>query len=295
MNVLFVVTRNEADLLRLNLAHHLAWGFDHVAIADNESTDATRDVLSSFGDAVTVEVIQDVNDRFASLGRLLHRIEARRGPAQWVAISDTDEFWWQPGNGLASLLASVPPSAVGLNTAQKLFLPTALDPTAGPCYLRRTWRTTGPASPLHSSYRRGKSMYRASWVRAHEISSAHWCTEVPSRPWRPARPLVHHYMINDEESFVQKVLALQRWSPEVGKTRVADDPAGQDAHDAAELRRRFRDFKVEWWRVYSAGGEEAVRQYFRTKYMIPASAVPGHVARGELVQDTEFADYMRGR
>ena len=102
-------------------------------------------------------------------------------------------------------------------------------------------------------------------------------------------------MINDEESFVQKVLALQRWSPEVGKTRVADDPAGQDAHDAAELRRRFRDFKVEWWRVYSAGGEEAVRQYFRTKYMIPASAVPGHVARGELVQDTEFADYMRGR
>jgi hypothetical protein len=29
--------------------------------------------------------------------------------------------------------------------------------------------------------------------------------------------------------------------------------------------------------------------------MIPASAIPGHVRRGELVQDTEFADYMRGR
>jgi hypothetical protein len=220
-----------------------------------------------------------VNERFASLGRLLHRIEARHGPAQWVAISDTDEFWWQPGNGLASLLASVPAGVVGVNAAQKLFLPTALDPTAGPCYLRRTWRSTGPASPLHTSYRRGKSMYRASWVRAHEISSAHWCPKVPTMPWRPARPLVHHYMIDDEESFVQKVVALQRWSPEVGKTPLAAEPVSQDAHDAAELRRRFRDFKVEWWRVYSTGGEEAVREY-RDSRPRPARRTPaGHRVR----------------
>ena len=97
MNVLFVVTRDEAELLRLNLAHHLAWGFDHVAIADNESTDATREVLNSFGDAVTAETIADPNDRFAALRRLVHRIEARHGQAQWVAVSDTDEFWWVAG------------------------------------------------------------------------------------------------------------------------------------------------------------------------------------------------------
>ena len=295
MNILFVVTRNEAELLRLNLDHHLAWGFDHVAIADNESTDATRDVLSSFGDAVTVEVIQDVNERFVSLGRLLRRIEARHGPAQWVAVSDTDEFWWQPGSGLAGLLASVPARAIGLNAEQKLFLPTALDPADGPCYLRLTWRTTGPASPLHTSYRRGKSIYRAGWVREHEISSPHWCLKVPSSPWQPARPLVHHYMIDGEESFVQKVLALQRWSPEVGKTPLAVETVNQDAHDAAELRRRFRDFKVEWWRVYTAGGEAALREYYRTQYVISAAGIPGHVQRGELVHDTAFAAYMRDR
>ena len=34
MNILFVVTRNEADLLRLNLAHHLANGFDLVQPAE---------------------------------------------------------------------------------------------------------------------------------------------------------------------------------------------------------------------------------------------------------------------
>ena len=295
MNILFVVTRNEAELLRLNLAHHFAWGFDQVAVADNESTDGTGEVLRSFGDAVTVETIADPNERFAALGRLLARIEARHGLAQWVAISDTDEFWWQPGTGLAGLLASVPAKALGLNTGQKLFLPTALDPATGPCYLRHTWRTTGPASPLHTSYRRGKSMYRASWVRTHEISSPHWCQAVPSAPWRPARPLVHHYMINDEDGFVQKVLALQRWSPDVGKTPLADEPVDQDAHDAAELRRRFRDFKVEWWRVYTSGGEAALREYYRTKYVVSAAAIPGHVLRGELAHDVAFAEYMRGR
>jgi hypothetical protein len=289
MNVLFVVTRNEAELLRLNLAHHLAWGFDHAAIADNDSTDATRDVLHSFGDAVTAETIADPNDRFAALRRLLRRIEARHGQAQWVAVSDTDEFWWLPGVDLRELVSQVPAEAPGLNSDQKLFLPTALDPRDGPVFVRRTWRTTGSSSPLHTSYRKGKSIYRASRVREHEITSPHWCFAVAGAAWRPTRALVHHYMIDDEESFVRKVVALARWSPQV--RGAAPDAAGETGGTNPQVR--FRDFKTAWWRIYESGGERALRDYFRTSYLISATALPGHVERRELVQDTAFADWMR--
>jgi Glycosyl transferase family 2 len=291
MNVLFVVTRDEAELLRLNLAHHLAWGFDHVAIADNESTDATREVLNSFGDAVTAETIADPNDRFAALRRLVRRIEARHGQAQWVAVSDTDEFWWDAGGTLRDLMSRVPAIAIGLYSEQKLFLPTALDPSEGPPYVRRTWRTTGPSSPLHTSYRSGKSIYRASWVREHELTSPHWCFAVRGAAWRPPRALVHHYMINDENNFVQKVEALSRWSPQVRGS--ASDAMGATKGTKSQVR--FGDFKTSWWRIYESGGERALREYFRTSYVISAAALPGHVERGELVQDIAFADWMRTR
>ena len=46
MIVLLLVTQNEADLLRWNIRHHLEWGVDHVAVADNNSTDATAAVAA---------------------------------------------------------------------------------------------------------------------------------------------------------------------------------------------------------------------------------------------------------
>src|SRR5262249_23141123 len=106
--ILFLTTRNEAELLRLNLAHHLKWGFDHVAVADNESTDGTQDVLGEFGDVVTSMRIGDPYERYRALAELLTKIEERHGAVDWVAVSDTDEFWWTPDWELGQLLSRVP-------------------------------------------------------------------------------------------------------------------------------------------------------------------------------------------
>ena len=43
MIVLLLTTKNEAEVLRLNLEHHLSWGVDHVVVCDNDSTDDTPD------------------------------------------------------------------------------------------------------------------------------------------------------------------------------------------------------------------------------------------------------------
>ena len=114
MNLLFVVTRNEADLLRQNLEHHLAWGFDHALVADNESDDATPEVLLSFGDAITHLRLASFHARHVALGTLLARAEARLGEARWVAVSDTDEFWWAPLPGVGALARRNFPVLAGL-------------------------------------------------------------------------------------------------------------------------------------------------------------------------------------
>ena len=93
MIALLLTTKNEADVLRLNIAHHLSWGVDHVAVADNESSDATQDVLREFGDAVSTEVFHDFAVRQTVRMRLLERLRARHA-LDWVGVS---EWVSQPG------------------------------------------------------------------------------------------------------------------------------------------------------------------------------------------------------
>ena len=292
MNVLFVVTRNEAELLRLNLAHHLAWGFDHAAIADDESTDATRDVLRSFGDAVTVTTVSGPSNRFRALAELLRTIEERHGEAQWVAVSDTDEFWWGPGIDLRSMLRSIPPGVVGLNAQQKLFLPTAVDPPDEPVVCRRIYRTGRTDIPLHTSYVRGKSIYRASRLRRIVLDDAHRSPSIPAASWKDLDShFVHHYMIESEDAFVRKVRSRLRWNPSL-KPLVYERRALRDDEAA---RYKFRGFKRAWWDIYATRGEEGLRDHYRSSYLISGQALRTHLASGDLVLDRAFADFMRAR
>lgn len=47
--MLLLVTKDEGELLRLNIEHHLASGFDQVAVADNFSTDGLKELSQPMG------------------------------------------------------------------------------------------------------------------------------------------------------------------------------------------------------------------------------------------------------
>ncbi len=289
MIALLLATKDEAEVLRLNIAHHLSWGVDHVAVADNESSDGTQDVLREFGEAVSTAVFHDFALRQGVRTRLLDGLRSRHGRSlTWIGVSDTDEFHWAPGTTLPDLLAEAPQDVVAVNCRQKLFLPTAVDSDHGAVYTRQHYRTTGPDSPLHTSYREGKSFYREPWLKV--ISSEHLCREAPLPHWSPAVPTVHHYMIRDEDQFVMKVRRLTSWRERKGlKSKLWYH----------KLRRLFgaplppfvAGFKSEWWTVYRDGGEDGLRRYYRDTYCIQADALDGHVARGELIHDIAFADW----
>jgi hypothetical protein len=275
--VLLIATRDEAPLLQLNLNHHLEWGVDHVAVADNASMDETRDVVAGYGDAVTSLVFGgDGSRRMPALVEAFRRVEERFGAVDWAGVSDTDEFWWAPGTDLKAIFEEIPQGTLGVNFDQKLFVPTELDGTEGPVYCRRVFRTSGPASPLHTSYSEGKSFYRGSWVRERGLLPIHWCEDIPHPRPRFEQPRVHHYMVDGEDGFVRKVKRLKELWPWIGAEKT-----------------RLGDFKLAWWQLYQAEGEGGLREYYRSRYLVKAAEIPGDLENGILVSDPTFADFKQ--
>ena len=292
MIVLLLLAHDEADLIRRNIEHHLSWGVDHVAVGDNASRDDIQDVLRAFGDQVSTMVFRDFMDRQKVRIELLERLKARH-TVEWAGVSDSDEFFWLDGTNARELLSAVPDDRVAVSFGQKLFLPTAADYTDGPVECRRVYRTTGPQSPLHTSYRMGKSFYRGEWLRS--LTHEHWCPEVPHGRTAPEEPILHHFMIQSEDQFVEKVKRLRAWQSE----------RRQRLEDVKNVFRRLarrpipspvgRDFKARWWDVYQAGGEQGLREYYRTVYTLAPAAVAAAVAAGDLVHDPAFALHVRSR
>ena len=292
MIVLLLVTQNEADLLRWNIRHHLEWGIDHVGVADNASEDETPDVAREFGDAVSYQRFPDFHERQTVRTAMLDELRSRH-PVSWFGVADTDEFYWAEGcTGVGDLLTTVPDSVVGVNFEMKLYLPTDLDTPGDPVYVSRVHRTGSAASPLHSSYSAGKSFYRGDWLTT--ITDEHWCTEVPHERYRHEVEAVHHYMVQDEDQFVQKVVRLISWAP---------PPDGRGARKkwerTPEIERPLpawsAPFKKEWWGVYQQGGEAGVRAYYRDVYTISGARREAALADGTLVRDPGFAEWSRAR
>ncbi len=109
-----VVVRNEADVLRLSVAHHLSLGLDAVLVADNGSTDGTVRVLErlSRADGRVQWTSDPAPDNETSLRTELAR-EAYRHGADWVVPFDADEFWWAAGGSLRARLGAATAGALG--------------------------------------------------------------------------------------------------------------------------------------------------------------------------------------
>lgn len=99
-----LMTRNEIDLLRVNLVHHLQTSCDRILVVDNGSSDGSQTVLKRLAKKLPIDWTID-------LGKLRQdeivtgmAQEARAKGADWVIPLDTDEFW-HTGRKLFEILA----------------------------------------------------------------------------------------------------------------------------------------------------------------------------------------------
>jgi hypothetical protein len=86
---------DDAGLLRRNLEHHLAVGFDRIFVSMNDGDGASWDVARQYSDSERVramaidELAADPLDYFEAATDVVRGWCA----AEWVAYIDTDEFW----------------------------------------------------------------------------------------------------------------------------------------------------------------------------------------------------------
>lgn len=295
MIALLLVTKNECDVLRLNLRHHLSYGIDFVAVADNDSKDDTRAVVEEFGDRARYCRFRDFHTRQSVRLEMLRALmRDTDGAVEWAAIADTDEFFWQPGVDAPGMFCDIAADAVAVNFDAKLFLPTELDDADLPIIAARRYRSASSSSPLHSSYRLGKTFYRVPWLLSLPPDHAcnrheHLCDLVP-----PDRVVhvggAHHYMIQSEDQFVEKVVRLIEWvkppSGRLARLRWQRTPPRQRS-----LPPWTSPSKREWWAAYQQGGEEGVRSYYRQRYVIARDRIDDLLADGSLTYDDAFAMY----
>ena len=102
------MAKNEADILELWLRHNLSEGVDHIWLAENRSSDNTREIAESLASETgQITVIDNPDEMFYQviwMNKLLHM--AGDAGATWVVPSDVDEFWYAPsGETLAVALA----------------------------------------------------------------------------------------------------------------------------------------------------------------------------------------------
>lgn len=91
-----LMTRNDADLLRLNIVRHLAGHCERIIVVDNGSSDETPKLLARLAKRLPVTWTRDDGplQQAEIVTAMLH--EARRAGAEWVVPLDTDEFWHAP-------------------------------------------------------------------------------------------------------------------------------------------------------------------------------------------------------
>jgi Glycosyl transferase family 2/Methyltransferase domain len=142
-----MIVRNEADIVRVNVLHHLAVGVDRFLIVDNGSEDGTDQILHDLSRGGRVAFTRFSGPyRQAEITTQL-ALEAYRRGADWVIPIDADEFWYAPGGDLRGVLTESIAGALGVQVVNFIQRMEQREASAD-ALLHMTWRAPKPVGPL---------------------------------------------------------------------------------------------------------------------------------------------------
>lgn len=107
MLVSVTMTKDEADIIE-PILRHTATQVDHMIVADNGSTDGTRELLDVLAQELPLTVLDDPVVGYLQSPKMsaLAQIAAQDFGAEWVLPIDSDEFWYSPFGRIGDILAT---------------------------------------------------------------------------------------------------------------------------------------------------------------------------------------------
>jgi Glycosyl transferase family 2 len=254
--VLTVSARNEEDVIEANVLYHLNQGIDFIIATENNSTDATPEILERFQAEGVLRLIREPSedwDQFRWVTRMA-RLAATEHGADWVIHTDADEFWWPRVGTLKDIFSAVPPEYGALAGHRLNFIPNPDE--SGPFHQRMTVVELRPAKVkpdrLKPAPLSPKMAHRASpdvsiGKGNHNVLPHERFPVVPG--WQPI--VVFHYPVRSYAQFESKVrlpeTALER-------SRAVERPV---------LNRLYREGRLREVYETQALGPEAVEEGVR--------------------------------
>lgn len=92
-----ILAKNEEDIIGKCIEHHIKQGVSQFIVTDNNSTDRTRAIASSYKEVVIIDEPDDTHDQSKWVTRMA-RMACQFSP-DWIVHLDADELWC----GLGSL------------------------------------------------------------------------------------------------------------------------------------------------------------------------------------------------
>lgn len=252
------MVRDEADVIAGTL-RHMADEVDHLIVADNRSTDGTRDILYQLARELPLTVVDDPDPAYyQSVKMSALASKAASMGAVWVVPFDADEIWFGPSR-IRTVLAGL-----DCDIAQaKLFnhFCTGIDGAGDDPFRTMVWRHPDPAPLPKVAFR---------WKPGAVIHQGNHGVNLPSGGRTLHGVLeIRHFPYRSAAQFVRKAV---NGAAAYART---DLPAEQGAH----------------WRMYGKHAEqhgvEALEDVFRENFW---HLLPEH---DNLVRDP--APYLRWR
>lgn len=238
------MVRDEADVIEGTL-RHMADEVDHLLVADNLSTDGTREILHKLAAELPLTVVDDPDPAYFQSRKMsaLADLAAASG-AVWIVAFDADEIWYAP-HRISDVLAGLDcpiAHAVLYN-----HLRTAADVDDSDPFRSMVWRQPTPAPLPKVAFR---------WEPGSVIHQGNHGVTLPSGGIGVPALEIRHFPYRSAAQFVAKAVNG------AAAYAATDLPEHQGAH----------------WRAYGevhkllgeAGLEEVYRTHFR--YESPTDA-----------------------
>ena len=227
--------KDEADIIG-PVVEHMLTQVDHVLIADNASTDGTREILAE----LPVTLLDDSEvGYFQSRQMSALAAQAADEGAAWVVPFDTDEWWYSPFGRIADVLAEQSQACIA---GAQLFdhVATGEDPDDPNPVTRIQWRRKDPAAlpKVAARARPAVTIHQGNHGADHGQ-----CVD--------GLLVVRHFPYRSVEQFVSKVRN------------------GAAAYAATDLPEHQGQHWRDYGRLLESGGPDALADVFRAWFWQP--------------------------
>ena len=229
--------KDEADIIG-SVVEHMLTQVDVILIADNASTDGTREILSE----LPVHLLDDPDIAYYQSQAMSDlAAEAGQGGADWIVPFDADEIWLaRTGERIADALEALPDAVLVAQADLYDHVATAEDDDGDPV-ARMCWRRAQPTALRKVACRASPGLI---------IEQGNHAARFPAEPWPPTVTdmlTVRHFPYRSAEQMTRKARN------------------GAAAYAATNLSREVG----RHWRDYGRLSDEQIAETFHTYFWSP--------------------------